>query len=359
MLRILQVVTMMNRGGLETLLMNYYRHIDRRKIQFDFLVHRNNECDYDSEIKELGGMIYHLPRLNPFSLKYRNQLRVFFNEHKEYKIVHVHQDCFDSLILKIAKQCNIPIRIAHSHVNNFDFDLKLPIRLFYRQTIPRYATHLMACSQSAGKWMFGKHDFTILPNAIDVDSYEYDIDTRKKIRDDFGFSENDFIIGHVGRFYPPKNHLFIIKVFQYISQINNKAKLLFVGDGPLRKKIEEEVKDRNLFDKVIFTGVRKDINILLQGMDVFIFPSLYEGLGIVSIEAQTSGLPVIASNRVPLESDITGHCTFLKLGNPEYWANQILLQDISKRQSCIKESKNAGYDIKQATSKLQKFYLNI
>lgn len=359
MLRILQVVTLMNRGGLETLLMNYYRCIDRNKVQFDFLVHRQEECDYDKEICELGGKIFHLPKLNPFSLTYRKKIKEFFLAHKEYKIVHVHQDCFDSLILKIAKQCNIPFRIAHSHVNSFDIDLKLPIRLFYKQSIPQFATHLMACSQSAGEWMFKKHDFTVLPNAIDVEKYVYNIETRQRLRKNYGINDNDLVIGHVGRFYPPKNHIFIIDIFEKIIKNGRNSKLLLVGDGPLRTKIEKEINNRGLRENVIFTGVRKDVPNLLQAMDVFLFPSLYEGLGIVSIEAQATGLPVFSSTKVPNESDVTGQCTFMELGNPKTWADAILATEINKRCSYIEECRKAGYDIKLAAEWLQNFYLSI
>ncbi len=359
MIRILQVVTLMNRGGLETLLMNYYRHIDRGKVQFDFLVHRQEECDYDKEICELGGKIFHLPRLNPFSLTYRKKLKEFFWGHKEYQIIHVHQDCFDSLILKIAKQCGIPVRIAHSHVNNFDIDLKLPIRLFYKKSIPQFATHLMACSLSAGLWMFNKHEFTILPNAIEVEKYEYNIKIRKLIREDLQINDNDLVVGHVGRFYPPKNHVFIIDVFNEIIKIRRNSKLLLVGEGPLKTKIENEINARGLNNNVIFTGLRKDVPNLLQAMDVFLFPSLYEGLGIVSIEAQASGLPVFASTKVPNESDVTGQCTFMELGKPKTWADAILASDVTKRCSYIEKCRKAGYDINLATEWLQNFYLNL
>ena len=153
MIRILHVVTFMGMGGLETMLMNYYRHIDRSKIQFDFLVHRDFRADYDDEIESYGGKIFHLPRLNPLNIKYKKDLDSFFKQHREYRVVHVHQDCLSSIILKVAKCNGVPIRIAHSHINDVNFDAKYPIKLYYKRQIPKYATHLMACSDAAGRFM--------------------------------------------------------------------------------------------------------------------------------------------------------------------------------------------------------------
>ncbi|MDD6618596.1 MAG: glycosyltransferase, partial [Clostridiales bacterium] len=164
MIRVLQIVTYMGRGGLETMLMNYYRHVDRNQIQFDFLVHRDFEADYDQEILAMGGRIYHISRLIPWSGEYRKKLKRFFREHPEYQIVHVHQDCLSSVALQCAKECNVCVRIAHSHTTSQDKNLKYLIKQFYMKQIPSYATDFFACSKSAGEWMFGGHSFRILFN---------------------------------------------------------------------------------------------------------------------------------------------------------------------------------------------------
>ena len=193
-IRILHVVTNMDRGGLETMLMNYYRHIDHKKVQFDFLVHRNAPGAYDSEIDSLGGRIYHLPRLNPWNPTYYRTLRSFFRAHKEYKIVHVHQDCLSSIILRVAKQEHVPVRIAHSHNSSQDKNFKYPIKLFYRQWIPCYATALFACGGRAGQWMFHGAPFQILNNAIDTSVYQFDPNERLRIRAELDISPDTLLL---------------------------------------------------------------------------------------------------------------------------------------------------------------------
>ena len=211
-MRVLQVVTHMDRGGLETMLMNYYRHMNREKVQFDFLTHRQERAAYDDEIEALGGKIYRLPRLVPWSKSYLAALDQFFDDHPEYKIVHVHQDCLSSVILKAAEKHGVPVRIAHSHNANQDKNLKYPIKLWYRRDIPRYATNLFACGKDAGDWMFGNTPYQIINNAIDTAEYTYALTKRTEMRRQFGFAD-DLVIGHVGRFNPQKNHPFLLSIF--------------------------------------------------------------------------------------------------------------------------------------------------
>ncbi len=357
-IRVLHVVTYMGRGGLETMLMNYYRYMDKNKIQFDFLVHRDFEADYDQEILSLGGKIYHLPQLNPFSLNYRKQLNQFFQQHPEYKIVHVHQDCLSSIILKYAKKNNVLVRIAHSHNANQDKNIKYLIKLYYRNFIPKYATNLFACSMEAGDWMFNDSHYCVLSNAIDIKSFNYSLEKRKKIRNDLNISD-DIIIGHVGRFHPQKNHKFLIKIFLSAISLNDKVKLLLVGGGEGINDIKKQIKALNIEDKVIFTGVRDDVNDLMQAMDVFVLPSLYEGLGIVAIEAQAAGLPCVLSEGVPKETKVTnGLVTWKSLDDsPESWAKHILNQVSVERCNHEDEIIKAGYDIVSSSKKLEDFYI--
>lgn len=358
MIRVLQIVTYMGRGGLETMLMNYYRYIDRTKVQFDFLVHRKYEADYDKEIKSLGGKIYRLSVLNPFSFSYRQELNSFFKEHKEYQIVHVHQDCLSSIILKSAKRNNVKVRIAHSHSISQDKNIKYLIKMFYRQFIPKYATDLMACGEAAGKWMFSGSQFCVLNNSINTELYSFNEEKRKRVRAEFNIAENELVIGHVGRFSPPKNHDFLIKTFKEVIQKEN-AKLLLVGDGNLRGIIENEIENLGLKENVIFTGVRSDVADLMQAMDVFVFPSLYEGLPVTMVEAQAAGLPCVISDNVPSECIITeGLVTKCSLNDSEdVWVNYILESINKLRKDTRKEIINAGFDIKDSAKKLQEFYL--
>lgn len=348
----------MGRGGLETMLMNYYRHIDRSKVQFDFLVHRDFEADYDKEIQSLGGRIFHVSRLVPWSKSYRTELKKFFREHPKYKIVHVHQDCLSSVALQCAQECGIPIRIAHSHNSNQDKNWKYPIKRYYMKKIPDYATELFACSKLAGDWMFLGEHFDILYNAIDINEYKYSPVIANKLRQEFHL-ENCIVVGHVGRFNPQKNHSFLIDIFSECVQRNSNTKLLLVGDGEGRQKIQDKVRDLGIQDKVIFTGIRSDVNELLQAMDVFVFPSLYEGLPVTMVEAQAAGLPCVISDHISKECIVTSGLVTGKSLNesPERWAEYVLQQSYRNRESHIEEIRTAGYDISTAAKQLESFYL--
>ena len=355
-MRVLQVVTHMNRGGLETMLMNYYRNIERTQIQFDFLTHREKRGDYDDEIEALGGTIYRLPILNPWNKKYRRALATFFDEHPEYTVVHVHQDCMSSVILKEAPKHNVPVRIAHSHNSNQDKNLKYLIKLIYRHYIPRYATHLFACGEEAGKWMFRGAKFEILNNAIDSNRYVFDVEKRKKQRKSLKLEENCLLIGHVGRFSPQKNHTFLIDIFAQVCKKKN-AKLLLVGNGEFRKQIEEKVAKLDLTESVIFAGLRSDVSDLMQAMDVFVFPSLYEGLPVTLIEAQASGLACVISEKIPIECKKTDFVQQIGLEESvDIWADKIIEMAQMSRKNTYKEIKKSGFDIQENAKRLQSFY---
>lgn len=356
-IRILQVVTYMGRGGLETMLMNYYRHMDRSLVQFDFLTHRHDKADYDDEIERLGGKIYHLPRLVPWSPGYRHALNQFFLAHPECRIVHVHQDCLSSVILKAAKKSGVPVRIAHSHSSSQDKDIKYPIKLFYKRFIPRYATQLFACGEDAGRWMFNGSDFKVLKNAIDVSSYKFQAERRALIRGSLGIPDNNLVIGHVGRFSYPKNHLYLLDVFASVHVKNPNTSLLLVGDGELRPQIEQKLQELGLKDAVILTGVRSDVPDLLQAMDIFVFPSLYEGLPVTLVEAQASGLPCVISSQIPVDCDLTTLIQRISLReNAMFWADKILEAE-KTRPDTSAEIAAAGFDIIQNAKWLQNYYL--
>lgn len=359
-IRVLQVVTHMNRGGLETMLMNYYRHMDRSRVQFDFLVHRENRGDYDDEIESLGGQIHRLPRLVPWSGSYKKALDSFFEAHPQYKIVHVHQDCLSSVILKAAKKRDIPVRIAHSHNTSQDKDLKYPIKLFYKQFIPKYATKMFACGQKAGDWMFSGAPFEVLNNAIDTAACRYDSQTARSVRQTLGIRETDFVAGHVGRFCPQKNHTFLLDIFSQMAVKNPNARLLLVGDGSLRQSMEEKAATLGIADKVIFTGVRADVPVLLQAMDVFIFPSLYEGLPVTLVEAQAAGLSCLISDGVPDDCILTDLIHRHALTAPaSSWAISAL--DLQKEPRSCRTGEAiaaAGYDIVRNAQWLEQFYLS-
>lgn len=359
MIRILQVVTYMGRGGLESMLMNYYRYIDREKIQFDFLVHRQERAAYDDEIEAMGGKIYHLPRLVPWSKAYLTALNRFFDEHPGYKIVHVHQDCLSSVILNAAARHDIPVRIAHSHSSSQDKNLKYLIKLWNKRNISKYATNLFACGEDAGDWMFCGAPFQIINNAIDVAAYAYNPTKRQEMRRQLGL-ENELTIGHVGRFNQPKNHPFLLDIFAVLLKKEPNAILLLVGGGEDMPKIQAKAHTLGIAEHVRFLGVRSDVADLMQAMDVFVFPSLYEGLPVTMVEAQAAGLPCIISDKVPPECILTeGLVDVLPLSaEPEIWAAKILEKKNLPRTDRRNEIAAHGFDITTETVKLQEFYIN-
>lgn len=356
MLRVLQVVTYMGRGGLETMIMNYYRNIDRSKVQFDFLVHRQEEAAYDKEILSLGGHIYRMPVLNPFSKAYFKSLDSFFKKHR-YNIVHSHLDCMSAYPLKIAQKNGVCVRIAHSHNKSQDKNLKYPIKLLSKRLIPKYATHLFACGKEAGDWMFNGKPYTILNNAIDAQIYVYNERVRDEVRKELNLTNDNLVVGHVGRFNPQKNHSFIIDVFNVVYEKNKNARLVLVGSGDGQQAIEDKVKRLGLSDAVLFLGSRGDVNRVLQAMDVFFFPSLYEGLPLSIIEAQAAGLPCIISDNVPDECIKTDRVFRYSLGEPaDFWADKIFEALKISKKDTLSEIVASGFDIKENSRKLEDFY---
>jgi glycosyltransferase EpsD len=364
-IRILHVVTKMDRGGLETMLMNYYRNIDRSKIQFDFLVHRKEKGAYDEEIKSLGGKIF---KLSPISLKnflrYRKELKLFFLNNKEYKIVHSHLDSLSALPLLAAKKANVPVRIAHSHTSSFDRDLKLPLRASLKKLIRFNATAFYCCSPLAAKFMFGKnfYDYKVINNAIEIDKFRYNSRKRKKVRNNLNISDNTFVLGHVGRFNYPKNHIFLLELFKSVYEENNSSILLLVGTGDLENEVRSHVKRLGLVNNVKFLGSRTDISDLMQAMDYFVMPSLYEGLGMAIIEAQFSGLPILASAGViPLEVKVSNKVKFLELKlGPKNWSKYLKTKsEMNQNRGDLDINRQYEYDISKQSPILAQLYLDM
>lgn len=358
-IRVLHVVTYMGRGGLETMLMNYYREIDRDKIQFDFLVHREFEADYDQEILSLGGKIYRLPRLNPVNKKYLSELDCFFKNHAEYKIVHSHLDCMAGIPLKYAKKNGVPIRIAHAHSSNQTKDKKYLLKLIFKKNINKSATDLFACAQDAGTWMFGSNQFNVLNNAINTKAYVVNREIGQEVREELKIPEDAFVVGHVGRFAPPKNHEFIVEIFAEVLKVKHNSFLLLVGDGDLKREIEALTTELGIRDNVIFAGLRSDVNRILQAMDVFLFPSTYEGLPLSIIEAQAAGLPCLISDKVPIECKKTDLVRQIPLRESlTVWRDAVIDEGKVLKRDTFEEISNAGFDICSNAKWLEKFYLD-
>lgn len=358
MIRVLQCVNNMHRAGIETMLMNYYRHIDRTQVQFDFLMHRSERSDYDDEIEQLGGRIFRAPRLYPQNYPaYFRYMKHFFAEHPEYQIVHSHIDSMSYLPLLAAKKAGVPIRIAHSHNTSIDRDMKFLLKQYFRICLPKVANRYCACGTQAGEFLFGKRECTIIPNAIQADKFTFSAETRLRKRSELNV-DHKFVVGHIGRFAYAKNHEFLVDIFAEIIKKRPDSALLMVGAGEKEEKIQQYVNRTGISDSVRFLGKRSDVSELYQAMDVFVLPSLFEGVPVVGIEAQFAGLPCFFSDKVPGEVAFTQDCEFIELQkSAKQWANRIL-QKVSVDERDAKVEK-AMYDIRYENQSLMDYYLQM
>jgi glycosyltransferase involved in cell wall biosynthesis len=359
--RVLHIVSYMNRAGQETFIMNVYKNIDRSQVQFDFVVQSQNPNDYDSEIYQLGGRIYRLP-----SIKQNILLRFFLLrklvKKNGYKIVHRHTDkSLEWVDLLAAKFGGAAVRIAHSHSSSSQYKT---LHKLCRPFMNGFSTHKFACSKQAARWLYGDKvvqsgRVTVIHNAIDVGMFQYNAETRRQYRQ-FLDLKDSFVIGHVGRFFHVKNHGFLIDVFYEIYCQNPKAKLMLVGDGELKEQIKSKVSKLGLEKAVLFLGVRNDVYALMQAMDVFALPSLFEGLPLVCIEAQVALLPCIISDTISEEVRITKNVCFQSLLElPSKWAQTILtLIENYDRDKLLNDTavKNSPYNVKTVAKSLQDFY---
>lgn len=360
--RVAQIIGKWLGGGVESVVMSYYRSIDRTKIQFDFI------CDEDStnipfeEIEKLGGKVILIPPYQKI-FKYHKELKKVLKEGK-YKIVHSHINTLSVFSLFAAKCAGVPIRIAHSHsTTNKKEKKKNLLKQILRPFSKLFATDYMCCSELAGRWLFGNKAYDegkvyLLNNAIDLDKFRYDEKARKEKRKKLGISENTLVIGHVGRFVEQKNHEFLIDIYNEIYKEKEDSVLLLVGQGPLENKIKEKVKKLNLEKNVRFLGQRNDINELYQAFDVFCLPSLYEGLPVVGIEAQATGLLCFFSDDMTRETKVLNSTEFLSLAQGERkWATKIInASEDFKRKDQNEEMTKNNFNIKIEGEKITRFY---
>lgn len=360
MIRILQCVNDMHRAGLETMLMNYYRNIDRTQIQFDFLTHRPTRSDYDDEIESMGGRVYYAPRLYPQNYPaYFSYMKNFFKEHPEYKIMHSHIDSMSYLPLLAGKKAGVPVRIAHSHNTAIDKDFKYLLKQYFRIRLTSAANQYLACGEEAGKFLFGNKQFKVIPNAVDASKFYYDETVRVKKRRELGYTEK-FVIGHVGRISYQKNHKFLIEIFNEVQKKEPRAVLMLVGVGEKEQEVKEQIKSMGIENKVKFLGNRSDVFELYQVMDVFVLPSLFEGIPVVGVEAQFADLPCFFSDKTPKEVKFNVKSQFLGLDIPaEQWADKILLSKNSERSTGRGDLTDSCYDIKVAHGILEDYYLKL
>lgn len=361
MIRVLQVYPQMNNAGTERVIFNLYENIDITQVQFDFLVERPGELD--EKIRSMGGNIYYLYTRN--KKNYYLSLIEFFHNHPEYQIIHTHTHARMAIVLKAAKKCNIPCRIAHSHNARNDLPkIAAFVKSLTSIPIEKNANYFFACSLNAAKWLFPHRmkECKILYNGIKLEDYLFRKENRDETRFQLGLLNSSFVMIHVGRFAKQKNHTFLIKILENYSKIDKSDwKILLVGEGPLEDDIKKQVKVANLSSHVMFLGNRNDVNKLYCAADMFIFPSLHEGLGIVVVEAQASGLPCIVSDAIPLEADMEiGLLHTLRLENStKTWIDIIMKnkQNIKTRISHSEKILKGKYNISKIAIEMQKFYL--
>jgi glycosyltransferase involved in cell wall biosynthesis len=342
-------------NGMTSVIMNYFREMNKESMQIDFVVINELSSELREEIFATGSKVFLLPRKrNPISYIY--QLNKLLAK-EQYDIVHVHgNSAIMAIETLIAKKNKIPVRIAHSHNTTCShmFFHKILYSLFRKSY-----THALACGKAAGKWLFQNDPFEVLENGIDLRKFKFDENTRREYRGKIGV-DNKIVLGHVGNFIEQKNHTFLIDFFAGILKKNSNYVLLLISDGNLFDSIKERVRKLGIEDSVIFLGKTAEVNKYLQAMDVFVLPSLHEGLPVVLVEAQAVGLPCIVADTVSEESKMTDLLEFIPINGVDMWIKRILEMNLSDRNIKCKQAHidigKKGYDISTNADKLKKFY---
>ena len=363
-MKVLYVLSYLSKnGGVQSVVNNYFKHLNKN-IQVDFLVLLPGDKEMEEEIRKKGCNIYYLKGSQEKNLfLFLKEIKKFFREHHDYDILHNHQTNLDIFYLREAKKWKIPVRIMHAHSTRYDIG---KIRMLILRLMSKvYSNYYFACSKEAGQFMFGKNiinnpKFYVINNAIYSKEYNFNSEIRDKVRKENNL-ENNLVIGNVSRMVESKNHEFLLEIFYEILKIHKKSKLLLVGNGPLENKLKEKVKKLNIEDNVIFYGVSNKVNEILQGIDVFVLPSIFEGVPVTIIEAAASGVKYVISDTI--DSHLKHNDLELKLNlnlTAEEWAKSILefakKYNRENQKELIKES---GFDIEEQTDRLEKIYLKI
>lgn len=357
--RVLQVLTIMNQGGAETMIMNYFRAIDRSKVQFDFLVHRQERGVYDDEIERMGGRIYRAMPVRPWTyFSYFSWLDKFFKEHHGFVAVHSHIQENSGFVFKYAQKYGIYNCIAHSHIASLGMDYKYLFRQFGKWWVKKYATRNMSCGEEAGVFLYDNRRFEVLHNAIAADNFKYDFSIRQDVVDELNLSGKKLIIGSVARFGYQKNHTFMIDIMAELVKLVPESVLLLVGGGEEEPKIKEKVALTGLSEHVLFLGLRRDVERVMQAFDIFLMPSLFEGLPVSIIEAQASGLKCLLSDTIDQKVDITGNIEFLSLNeSPKKWSEKLVSMANYQRTDTSSIIRKSGYDVHSNLYTLYNIYV--
>lgn len=368
--KVLYFVDRLRHGGIQQLLIEILKHIDKEKVQLDVLVFDDGEkYPLEEEVKKLGINLYKIDGWikSPFSyIKQKNVLDKFYKEHHDYKAVHLNSSSKNFFVLKEAKKFGIPIRIAHAHNVGFQTKNKIKIKIgnILKKQLIKNATDYFACSKLAGEWLFGDeiiktNKFKVIHNAVDYNKFKFNIDARNRIRNELNIDDSCILFGNVGRFTNQKNHTFLIDIFKEIHKNNKNTKLILIGIGEKEEEIKQKVTNLGLKDDVIFAGFKNNANEYMSVIDAFLMPSLYEGLPVVGVEAQASGIPCfISKDVVTNEVKIADNVKFISLQEPaKKWADEILSSDLQRKNNKEK-LKNAGYFIDDMVVELEKHYNN-
>lgn len=366
--RVLHVIHKMNRGGAETMIMNLYRHIDRSQVQFDFLVHTDEEGMYDKEILSLGGRIYTIEAFRGYNfLHYYRQVCLFFKKHTEYKIVHGHIGSCAAFYLKAAKK-NGCFTIAHSHNACTEHTLKSFLYGILSFPTRFIADQLIGCSKMAGESRYGKRmvnspKYFSFYNAIDIEDFKFSSEKRTEFKKNNNITVDFRVYGTVGRITHQKNPQKILDIFKKIILSDKKSICIWIGTGEERDEIRNQIITQQLEDKILLLGVQDNVNDWLQIMDCFIFPSFWEGLPVTLIEAQASGLPCVISDSITTEIDITDLITRMNIQvDSEKWANiaqSEAMKIMDERHTNYQKIKEAGFEIADTAGWISDYYINI
>ena len=364
-LHVLHVFGKLNRGGAESRVMDLYRNMDCTKVQFDFMQHTDRVCDFQPEIEQLGGKVYHVPPFRFWNyFFYCKAWKEFIKKHPEIRIVHGHMTSTASIYLPIAHKKGV-FTIAHSRNAGVDKGIKGKLTKFLRRNLKEKCDRCFACSKLAGEAVFGKEameqgNVTIIPNAIDAARFTFDPEVRKQKREELHIQPQEFLIGEVGRFDPQKNQKYAVEILAECRKKNFPAKLILIGEGPLMETVRQQVEELRLQEYVIFTGLQKNVVPFYQAMDFFLLPSFYEGLPGVAVEAQASGLRGILSDAITTETAMTTLMEFRSVQeSAKVWADRIVACGHYERQNTLKEMQEAGFDVKNLAKRLQDFYLRV
>lgn len=356
-MKILQVVNQMNIGGIETFLMNLYRNIDRKKYQFVFLTYNESHYDYEDEIIALGGEVLRISNPNKVSLpSFMKELHQVIKKEKP-DVVHCHTYFNSAYVMMISALLKVPIRICHAHTAFQGKSFASKLKCFVsRKLIRLFANYKLACSKEAGYPLYGKGKFTLISNGIDFDQFYFDQKLREKYRKKFNIKKGDFVIGHVGRLDIPKNHTFLLQTFQELLKENPNSTLILIGSGPLEADLKKQAEELKIKHKILFLGNCHNVYELLNCFDIFVFPSIFEGLPVSLVEAQANGLPILVSDSVSAEIKLSSTVEFYSLDKgTKAWADKIKRMDY-KRTDTKKEMLKSSYSIETTIDKLAKIY---